>query len=51
VGDLAIYRNHMPSHVLVGDVLVEMSFPALAADAEMFAVLAEKAVSRLDPRS
>jgi hypothetical protein len=51
VGDMAIYRNHMPSHVLVGDVLVEMSFPALAADAEMFAVLAEKAVSRLDPRS
>ncbi|HUE76907.1 MAG TPA: DUF3558 family protein [Longimicrobiales bacterium] len=49
VGDRAIYRNHMPSHVLVGDVLVEMSFPALAADARMFALLAEKAVSRLEP--
>jgi hypothetical protein len=49
VGDMAIYRNHMPSHVLVGDVLMEMSFPALAVDAQMFAGLAEKAVSHLEP--
>jgi hypothetical protein len=49
VGDSAIYRNHMPSHVLVGDVLVEMSFPALASDARMFAALAEQAVARLEP--
>ncbi|HSM37599.1 MAG TPA: hypothetical protein VK837_14450 [Longimicrobiales bacterium] len=47
VGDRAIFRALLPSHVLQGDVLIEMEFPALDVDAQGFEGLARTALARL----